>query len=108
MENKVANVTATPDPTYGQIPAIQRPDTGAVRAAPSPEPVDLRLVIEDDQASGSYIYKVLTAEPGKLTDAQFTDITNTHFKMATRAADVVVHFEHCNVGHPFIFFVYLE
>jgi ankyrin repeat protein len=27
-------------------------------------------------SSGSYVYKVLTAEPGKLTDAQFTDITN--------------------------------
>ena len=27
-------------------------------------------------SSGSYIYKVLTAEPGTLTDARFTDITN--------------------------------
>jgi len=68
MENKVATVAATPDPTYGQNPPIQRPDTGAsaVAAAPSQDPVDLRLVIEEDQASGSYIYKTINRLTGEV------------------------------------------
>ena len=68
MENKVATVAATPDPTYGQNPPIQRPDTGAsaARAAPSQDPVDLRLVIEEDSASGSYIYKTVNRLTGEV------------------------------------------
>ena len=66
MENKVATVAATPDPTYGQTP-IQRPDTGAsARAAPAQDPVDLRLVIEEDEASGSYVYKTVNRLTGEV------------------------------------------
>jgi flagellar protein FlaG len=67
MENKVATVASTPDPTYGQNPPIQRPDTGAsARAAPSQDPADLRLVIEEDEASGSYIYKTVNRRTGEV------------------------------------------
>jgi flagellar protein FlaG len=68
MENKVAILAATPDPTYGQNPPIQRPDMGAsaVRAAPSQDPVDMRLVIEEDTASGSYIYKQVNRLTGEV------------------------------------------
>jgi len=67
MENKVANVAATPDPTYGQSPQVQRPDTGAsAPAAPSQDPVDLRLVIEEDKASGSYVYKTVNRLTGEV------------------------------------------
>ena len=67
MENKVATVASTPDPTYGQNPPIQRPDTGAsVRAAPSQDPADLRLVIEEDEASGSYVYKTVNRRTGEV------------------------------------------
>ena len=68
MENKVTNVASTPDPTYGPNPPIQRPDTGAsvVRAAPRQDPVDMRLIIEQDQASGSYIYKTVNRATGEV------------------------------------------
>jgi len=68
MENKVAIVAATPDPTYGQNPQVQRPDTGASAraAAVSQDPVDLRLVIEEDEASGSYVYKTVNRLTGEV------------------------------------------
>ena len=67
MENKVAVVAATPDPTYGQSPQVQCPDNGAsAQAAPSQDPVDLRLVIEEDEASGSYVYKTVNRLTGEV------------------------------------------
>jgi flagellar protein FlaG len=67
MENKIANVAPTPD-SYGQNPPIQRPDAGAsaVRAASGPDPADMRLVIEEDQASGSYVYKQVSRLTGEV------------------------------------------
>jgi flagellar protein FlaG len=68
MESKVAVVAATPDPTFGQKPAAPRPDTGtsAGAAAQGPDPVDMRLVIEEDKASGSYIYKTVDRRTGEV------------------------------------------
>ena len=67
MENKVAILAAAPDPTYGQSPQAQRPDSGvSVRPAPGPNPADLRLVIEEDQASGSYVYKQVNRITGEV------------------------------------------
>jgi flagellar protein FlaG len=66
MENKVANVASIPDPSPN--PPIQRPDAGvsAVRAAPRQDPVDMRLVIEEDKASGSYVYKTVNRLTGEV------------------------------------------
>ncbi len=68
MESKVAIVAATPDPTFGQKPAPPRPDIGTSTdsAVQSPDPVDLRLVIEEDKASGSYVYKTVDRRTGKV------------------------------------------
>jgi len=68
MDNKVATVAATPDPTLGQKPAAPRPQKGtyADRAAQSQDPVDLRLVIEEDKASGTYIYKTIDRRTGEV------------------------------------------
>jgi flagellar protein FlaG len=68
MESKVAVVAATPDPTFGQKPAAPRPDIGASAgaAAQGPDPVDMRLVIEEDKASGSYVYKTVDRRTGKV------------------------------------------
>ena len=69
MENKVAAFAATPDPTYGQKPApTPRPDPGtkADSAVQSPDPVDMRLVIEEDKASGSYVYKTVNRLTGEV------------------------------------------
>jgi flagellar protein FlaG len=92
MENKVATVAATPDPTYGQNPPIQRPDTGAsaVAAAPRLDPVDLRLVIEEDQASGSYIYKTINRLTGEVL-MQFPrdDVLKMHERLDYQAGAVI-------------------
>jgi flagellar protein FlaG len=68
MDSKVASFAATPDPTFGQKPAPQRPDTGtsAQRAAQSQDPVDLRLVIEEDKATNSYVYKTINRATGEV------------------------------------------
>jgi flagellar protein FlaG len=68
MDSKVASFAATPDPTFGQKPAPQRPDTGtsAQRVAQSQDPVDLRLVIEEDKATNSYVYKTINRATGEV------------------------------------------
>ena len=67
METKVAAVAAAPD--TGNFPA--KP---SVIAAPSsetpvetgPDPVQMRLVIEEDQATGSYVYKTVNRLTGEV------------------------------------------
>jgi len=68
MESKVTAFAATPDPTFGQKPAAQAPDTraSASRAVPGPDPVDMRLVIEEDKASNSYVYKTVNRLTGEV------------------------------------------
>ena len=68
MDNKVAAFAATPDPTFGQKPAPARPVQGASAGgpAPGPDPADMRLVIEEDKASGSYIYKTIDRATGEV------------------------------------------
>ena len=68
MDSKVAIVAATPDPTFGQKPAPPRPDTSspAASVAEGPDQVDLRLVIEEDKASNSYVYKTVDRRTGKV------------------------------------------
>jgi flagellar protein FlaG len=63
---------ATPDSTYGGSPHSSPEGSGA--PAPSaepaegetPDPADLRLLIEDDQAAGSYVYKTVDRRTGKV------------------------------------------
>ena len=67
MQNKVATVAATPDPSFGLKPAAA-PDPGA-SAEPTvqaPDPVDMRLVIEEDKASGTYVYKTVNRRTGEV------------------------------------------
>ncbi|THD65210.1 flagellar protein FlaG [Phenylobacterium sp.] len=69
MDNKVASFAATPDPTFGQKPAPQqRPDSGtsAQREPPGQDPGDMRLVIEEDKATNSYIYKTVNRVTGQV------------------------------------------
>ena len=68
MDNKVAAFAATPDPTFGQKPAPKRPDTGTPAAAPAsgPDLADMRLVIEEDKATNSYVYKTINRLTGEV------------------------------------------
>jgi flagellar protein FlaG len=66
MEPKVAAIAPAPDPiTPVQIaapPAQQREPV----VATGPDPVDMRLVIEEDQASGSFVYKTINRLTGEV------------------------------------------
>jgi flagellar protein FlaG len=68
MESKVTAFAATPDPTFGQKTAVQAPDTRAPanRTVQSPDPVDMRLVIEEDKAANSYVYKTVNRLTGEV------------------------------------------
>jgi flagellar protein FlaG len=69
MDSKVAAFAATPDPTFGQKPAPkQRSDPGpaAQSEASGPDPVDMRLVIEEDKATNSYVYKTVNRLTGQV------------------------------------------
>ena len=69
MENKVAPSAAIPDPTSGQPPAASRStqELPAARATPAKDPVDMRLIIEEDaNAGGTYIYKTINRLTGEV------------------------------------------
>ena len=68
MDNKVAAFAATPDPTFGQKLAPQRPASGPSedRPATGTDTADMRLVIEEDKASGLYVYKTVNRLTGEV------------------------------------------
>ena len=69
MESKVATAAATPDPTFGQKPAPSRPTlvgTAAASVAEGSDLADLRLVIEEDKATNSYVYKTVNRLTGEV------------------------------------------
>ena len=68
METKVSTFGATPDPTQNKSGPATRPETPtpATRPSNAPNPIDLRLVIEEDKATGSYIYKTVNRVTGEV------------------------------------------
>lgn len=67
MQSKVAPYAATPDPTFGQNRSAHAPVQDAGGARPDEgEEADLRLVIEEDPASGSYVYKTVDRRTGQI------------------------------------------
>jgi flagellar protein FlaG len=92
MESKVAAFAATPDPTFGQKPAPPPADTAssAKRAAQSQDPVDMRLVIEEDKASNSYVYKTVNRLTGEVIQQLPRDqVLKLHEQLDYEAGDVV-------------------
>lgn len=67
MQSKVATLAATPDPTLNQPKPAPPPSRGRAQAeGPASDSVDVRLVIEEDQASGSYVYKTINRRTGEI------------------------------------------
>jgi flagellar protein FlaG len=93
MENKVAKLSATPDPTFSQ-PAPQPPpgaDTGSVQsriAQGALDQADLRLVIEEQ--AGTYVYKTVDRRTGDIV-AQYPreEILKLREEMNYIAGDVI-------------------
>ena len=65
MEPKVAAIAPAPDPTstFPTAPPAQQREPVV---ATGPDPVDMRLVIEEDQASGSFVYKTINRMTGEV------------------------------------------
>jgi flagellar protein FlaG len=69
MTTNVTSATAVPDPTLGASATV-----AAQQSAPAPDPAatagtstsDLRLVIEDDQKAGCFVYKTINWRTGEI------------------------------------------
>jgi flagellar protein FlaG len=66
MENKVAAVAPAPDPASPQFQTAPPPARSEPEAPKGPDPVEMRLVIEVDQASGSFVYKTVNRLTGEV------------------------------------------
>ena len=67
MEPKIAAVARTPDPGLAQAQASAPPaKASGPPVTVGPDPLDLRLVIEEDQASGLYVYKTINRVTGEV------------------------------------------
>ena len=66
MDTKVASVAATPDLGFPQPQPAASATPHETPAASGPDPTDLRLVIDLDQASGSYVYKTVNRLTGEV------------------------------------------
>ncbi|MCR5880031.1 flagellar protein FlaG [Phenylobacterium sp. J367] len=67
MQSKVAPYAATPDPTFGRHTS-QNPEQGRTGepGGASEDQADLRLIIEEDQATGAYVYKTIDRRTGEV------------------------------------------
>jgi flagellar protein FlaG len=70
METKAAAGAPAPDPGKSKVernaPVAASRGEAAPPPAPGPGPVEMRLVIEMDQASGSYVYKTINRATGEV------------------------------------------
>ena len=67
MDSKVAAIASAPDPGKSRSQSsVRTASSGEAPAATGPEPVELRLVIEEDQATGSYVYKTINRATGEV------------------------------------------
>ena len=90
MEPKLAAIAAAPDPiTPVQIaapPAQQREPV----VATGPDPVDMRLVIEHDQVSGSFVYKTINRLTGEvLQQLPRAEVLRMHAELKYAAGAVI-------------------
>jgi flagellar protein FlaG len=66
METKVASVAAAPDLAFPQPQPAPAATPHEPPATDGPDPTDLRLVIDLDQASGTYVYKTVNRLTGEV------------------------------------------
>jgi flagellar protein FlaG len=91
MEAKIAAVARAPDPGLSQIPASEPPAKASEpQVQAGPDPADVRLVIEEDQASGSYVYKTINRVTGEVIQ-QFprADVLKLHGRADYAAGTVI-------------------
>jgi flagellar protein FlaG len=93
MQNSIGTVAATSDPAAGQTaPAPRRAEAPPApeRVAPAAPQADLRLVIEEDAVSGSYIYKTVNRATGEVVlQLPRDDVLKLRDAMSYAAGDVI-------------------
>lgn len=92
MDTKVSAFAATPDATFGQSQPAPQPvtDGAAQEAQPNASNLDLRLVIEEDLGSGSYVYKTVNRRTGEvLQSLPRADILRLREEAAYAAGSVI-------------------
>lgn len=65
MDRKVAALASAPESGMAQLQTIA-PAKSEPAVAKGPDPVEMRLVIEMDQASGSFVYKTINRRTGEV------------------------------------------
>ena len=67
MDTKIAALGGAPDLGPSQTPASSQPSPeDKAPASTGPDPIETRLIIEQDQASGSYVYKTVNRLTGEV------------------------------------------
>lgn len=67
MQNKVAPVAVSPETPYGrQTAGGASAPTATSGTAPQKADVELRLIIEEDLAAASYVYKTINSRTGEV------------------------------------------
>lgn len=91
MEPKIAAGARPLDPVTPTV-TTSAPPARAEKppVVTGPDPADLRLVIEEDQASGSYIYKTINRATGEVVQ-QFPrdDLLKLHAERQYQAGSVI-------------------
>lgn len=66
MSNSIANIRNVPEPIAAMIAQPVQPAVETVAPTPKGQNADLRLVIEEDEATGAFIYKTLDRRTGEI------------------------------------------
>ncbi|MDB5469364.1 MAG: hypothetical protein JWR84_924 [Caulobacter sp.] len=66
MSNSIANIRAVPEPVASMIAQPVQPVAEPAAPTPKGQNADLRLVIEEDEATGAFVYKTLDRRTGEI------------------------------------------
>ena len=91
MQSKVAPFAATPDSTYGrQTPPPAHELVVAAENGDAAEEADLRLVIEEDTATGVIVYKRVDRQTGRVVAEFSRDLVMQMMGAANYAAGELI------------------
>ena len=66
MSNSIASIRSVPEPVAAMIPQPVQPTVEPAAPTPKGQTADLRLVIEEDEATGAFVYKTLDRRTGEV------------------------------------------
>ena len=66
MSTNIANIRAVPEPVAAMIAQPVQPVAESAAPTPRGQNADLRLVIEEDEATGAFVYKTLDRRTGEI------------------------------------------